>query len=34
MFKKIRKYLPIKIHNIYYGYGWWFSDKFVFLKGI
>lgn len=33
----MRKFLPIKIHHQFYGYGWWFGKKFYFwddLSGI
>lgn len=32
MFKKLKKYLPIKVHSIHYGYGWWFGDKVIFFE--
>lgn len=28
----IKKYLPIKIHHIYFSYGWWFGSKAFFLN--
>ena len=26
----MKKYLPIKIHHIYFSYGWWFGSKAFF----
>ena len=31
-FKKLKKYLPIKVHHIYYSYGWWYADKLFFFE--
>lgn len=28
----MKKYLPIKIHHIYFSYGWWWGNKAFFLK--
>ena len=32
MFKKLKRFLPIKVHSIKFGYGWWFSDKLFFFE--
>lgn len=32
MLRKIRKYLPIKVHNTCFGYGWWYGDKIIFFE--
>ena len=31
-FKKLKKYLPVKVFHIYYGYGWWYADKLFFFE--
>lgn len=28
----MKKYLPMKIHSVYYGYCWWWGKK-IFCKG-
>lgn len=28
--RKLRRYLPIRIHSVYYGAGWWWGNYFVF----
>ena len=28
----MKKYLPIRIHHIYFGYGWWWGKKFYFFS--
>lgn len=30
--KKLRKYKPIKVHHIVFGYGWWFGEHVYFIK--
>ena len=32
MLKKLKRFFPIKVHNIKYGYGWWFGDKLFFFE--
>lgn len=32
MLKKLKRFLPIKVHSIKFGYGWWFSDKLFFFE--
>lgn len=27
----MKKFLPIKIHHIFYGYGYWWWDYFLFI---
>ncbi len=31
--KKARKYLPIKIHSVELGIGYWWGDRFYFPQG-
>lgn len=28
----MRRFLPIRIHSICYGYGWWWGSKFYFFS--
>lgn len=28
----MKRFLPIRIHHIYYAYGWWWGKKFYFLN--
>ena len=28
----LKRYLPIKIFHIFYGYGWWWGKKFIFFR--
>lgn len=28
----MRRFLPIKIHHIYYSSGWWWGEKFYFFS--
>ena len=30
--RNIKKYAPIKVHHIYYSYGWWYADKLFFFE--
>ena len=30
----MKKYLPIKVHHIYFGYGWWWGSKVYFRDRI
>ena len=30
----MKKYLPIKVHHIYFGYGWWWGSKVYFRDKI
>ena len=30
----MKKYLPIKVHHIYFGYGWWWGSKVYFYDRI
>lgn len=32
MLKKLKRFLPIKVHSIKFGYGWWFGDKLFFFE--
>lgn len=32
MWKIIKRFLPIKIFHIYYGYGWWWGEMFFFFQ--
>lgn len=29
--KNLKRYKPIKVFNIYFGYGWWFGDRVYFV---
>lgn len=29
-----KKFLPIKVHHIYFSYGWWWKNKLYFLSKI
>ena len=28
----MKRFLPIRIHHIYYSYGWWWGRKFYFFE--
>ena len=28
----MKRFLPIRIHHIYFGYGWWWGKKFYFFS--
>ena len=32
IWKAIERYLPIRIHHIYFAYGWWWGEKFYFFS--